>query len=119
MTNQLFVHLEDPDSVRHQHEDAGPAVLASDCDVVQPALVAQRDVPRVDLVLTHPAVRRSLHWGELRLGLCARPEGMRGCLSVERPVRPHAVVVLDELVQLLLQRLNRPARRPRRLEERS
>jgi hypothetical protein len=53
---------QDPDvTVRHQDQDGLPAMPAANRDVVERALVTQRDLACIDPVLADPTVRRILN----------------------------------------------------------
>src|SRR3954452_19411017 len=93
----------DPDvQVVDEQGDAGAGVLASEADVVQPAVVAQGDgAGLVDAVVPDPAVRLDVGAGGGGLG--AGGVGLPGGPPVQGPVRADLVVVAAEPGELALQ----------------
>jgi hypothetical protein len=61
LSDEGAVGSQEPDvTVRHQDQDGLAVVPAPDAQVVERALVAQRDIAPVHLVLADSAVRRDL-----------------------------------------------------------
>src|SRR5215217_4312684 len=98
------VAADDADvQVVDQEADAGSAAIGAEADVVQPAVVAEGDgAAGVDGVVADSVVGGDLDAGGDGLG--SGEVGLHRGASTQRPVGPAGVVVVDEPVELALQR---------------
>ena len=90
--------------VLDEDKDPSAGVTAADADVVQAAVVPQRDdAGGVEAVLTDAEVP-GVDGGAGRNCCGAGGEGLGGGAAADRAMRPVVVVVADEGVELSLQR---------------
>jgi len=104
LADELAGVVEDSDvSSGNEHGDGFAGVASSDADVVETSGVADGEFAvAVDGVVSEAVAVDRVGW-RVWVGLGARGEGLEGCVSVEGPVGPDGVVVVDEAVELALE----------------